>query len=104
MLKQRRERTVPATSTPAVRPSHRVVAATSEGEFVLLHTQSGRLFSANPVGARIWSSLDRHAGTAAIARAMSCEFGITEASAIDDVNRFVAELARHQLVNSGRTS
>ena len=71
---------------------------------VILHTGSGRLFSSNGTGARIWRGVERRLPLEAIAEEISGEYKIARTTAREHAARFLAELERHTLIQRRSTS
>ena len=65
---------------------------------VILHTGSGRLFTSNGTGARVWRGVERQLPLEAIAEEISGEYNIASATAREHAARFLAELERHTLI------
>ena len=71
---------------------------------VILHTGSGRLFTSNKTGARIWRGVERRLPLEAIAEELSGEYKIARNTACEHAARFLAELERHTLIQRGAVS
>lgn len=80
----------------AVNPE--VTASIHDTGIVIFHTGSGRLYSSNGPGARIWRGLDQQLPFHDIVDEISDEFQIPGSAAREHVFRFVAELERHTLI------
>ena len=78
-----------------------VTASVHDAGIVLFHTERGQLFSANIVGARIWSGLRRALPLDVIAAELSEFYAIPQATAREHTARFVHELADHHLIARG---
>jgi hypothetical protein len=78
--------------------STHVAASIQEEGLVLLHTQTGQIFTANAAGAHIWDGLERQWPLDRISDDMSRCFGITPSTATNDTAVFVARLAAFQLI------
>jgi len=72
-------------------------ASIHDGGLVVLHVSSGRIFTSNQTGARIWQSLEQQLPLDAITAALSRDYGIDGATAREDTARFLAELERNGL-------
>ena len=68
---------------------------------VILHVASGRIFTSNQTGARVWQYLEQQLPLQAIAAEISREYGIDQATAREDATRFLAELERNGLTERG---
>ena len=86
-----------------VRPAPHVTASVHEDGVVFLDTIGGRLFSANRLGAEVWRGIGRGLGVETIVTAIVDAYGIAYATARADSERFLAELARHGLVEESST-
>jgi PqqD family protein of HPr-rel-A system len=71
---------------------------------VLFHRETGVVFTANHVAARIWQSLAEGESLDAIAEALSRDYHIAAAVAAQDVAQFVRELAAHALIDGEAAS
>lgn len=65
---------------------------------IILHIPSGRIFSSNQTGARIWQSLKQQLPLGGISTELSSDYEIDPAAVLKDVARFVTELERHGLI------
>jgi hypothetical protein len=65
---------------------------------VILDLRSGRVFTSNPTGVRIWRCIERELPLNAIADEVSGEYRIDRATAYRDVAGFLNELERNQLI------
>jgi hypothetical protein len=73
-------------------------ASFHDGGIVILHTGSGRLFSSNPAGARIWRGIEQRLSLEAIADEISEEYQIARGAAREDTVRFLAALEQNTLI------
>jgi len=64
----------------------------------ILHAGSGRLFTSNQTGARIWRGLEQHLSLDAIAEKISTEYQIARTIAREQTIRFLSDLEQHALV------
>ena len=76
-------------------------ASIHEDGLVILHVPSGRIFTSNQTGARVWQCLERQLPLEAIAAEISRHYGIDRGSAREDAARFLAELERNGLTEQG---
>lgn len=83
-----------ATLTPA--PGVRV-SAHGDG-LVILHIPSGRIFSCNSTGSRIWKSLAGGSRPDTISGEISREFGLAPAVAEQHARTFIEKLEHQQLL------
>lgn len=81
-----------------VRVRDTVVARPLREEMVLLDLDSGIYYSLNPLGALIWSHLERGATPAAIIAAITAEYDVQPDVAAADLQAFLAELRARNLV------
>jgi hypothetical protein len=82
-------------------PGPHVKAAIDEFGIVLLDTHGGVLFTANRVGADIWTGLQQHLSDDGIATELSERYGVTPASALADTHAFVSQLGEARLIVRG---
>jgi len=85
-----------------VRISPLVRSSVSNDGLVLLDVKGGFVFTSNIVGARIWSLIEAHGETCAIARAIAGEFNVDLDRATRDVDAFVAALCARGIVSTER--
>ena len=78
--------------------------ATAMGEdgIVFLHAGTGKLFTANRVGARIWRGLAEQASLQSIAAGISRELGVPQRQVEEDATEFIAALEACGLVSRER--
>jgi hypothetical protein len=81
-----------------LRPAERVSAGFQDPAFVLFHQSTGVVFMSNHVGARIWERVTRGESVAAVAAALSDDYGLDAATIGRDVERFIDELLRTGLL------
>jgi hypothetical protein len=82
----------------AVKPAIHVRANVTADGLVLLDIESGSIFSANRVGARIWELLEAGQAEAAIAQRIAEEFDTPHRTVERDVQEFITALKARQLV------
>jgi hypothetical protein len=75
-----------------------VTSSVHEGGVVFFHSENGRLFSSNHTGAAIWNGIKEGLPVDAIARQISDENAIDFEIALTDVERFIDELSRRELI------
>ncbi|HTT21014.1 MAG TPA: PqqD family protein [Candidatus Sulfotelmatobacter sp.] len=73
-------------------------ASIHENGIVILHVGSGRVYTANTTGARIWRGVVQRQRLDAIADDINNEYQIGRSTACEHVATFLAELERHSLV------
>jgi hypothetical protein len=78
--------------------SSEAAASIHDDGIVILHTRTGRLFTANRIGARIWRCIEQKSSFEAIAEKISNEYQIALTTAREHTAHFLAELERHSLV------
>ncbi len=71
------------------------------GGLVIFHAPTGRIFTSNEVGARIWRGLEQKLPLKAIVAEIICDYGINRETAWKDLVRFLTELERSGLVERG---
>ena len=69
-------------------------------EFVIVHRDNGNVHQLNPVGACIWRNLAQYSDVVSLAEILVQEFEIDTDTAMRDVNGFVSELSRLQLIEA----
>jgi Coenzyme PQQ synthesis protein D (PqqD) len=79
-----------------------VVAQRASDTVVLLHLESGRYFSLEGTGDRIWQLCDGHRTVKEMVRALSDEFGVEPATVRDDMLALLGDLAAEGLVDDAR--
>jgi len=95
------ELTASQTSNCRIIVNSEVTASVHDDGLVILHTRSGRLFSANQTGARIWCCIERQIPPEAIADEIGSVYQIAPATAREHTTRFLAELERNNLIERG---
>jgi hypothetical protein len=78
--------------------SPQAVASIHDDGIVILHTPSGRIYTSNTAGARIWTAIERHLHLESIADEISAAYQITRTTAREHAQRFLSELERNSLV------
>jgi hypothetical protein len=78
-----------------------VAASIHDDGIVILHVPSGRIFTSNQTGARVWQYLEQQLPLQAIATEISREYEIDRVTAQEDTARFLAELERNGLTERG---
>jgi len=86
---------------PSIAPEVRATAMDGGG-MVFLHTGTGKLFTSNATGARIWQGLVEQAGLDSIAAGISSELGVPRRQAEEDAAEFVAMLEARGLISRER--
>lgn len=89
------------TCNGGIRLNPEATASIHEDGLVVLHVPSGRIFTSNHTGARVWQCLEQQLPLEAIAAKISHEYGIAGATAREDTERFLAELERNGLTERG---
>ncbi len=87
--------------TERIRLNLGAAASIHDDGLVVLHIPSGRIFTSNQTGARIWESLKQELPLEAIAAEISLDYGIDRATARNDAARFLADLERNGLAERG---
>lgn len=78
-----------------------VTRSIHDGGLVILHVPSGRMFTSNQAGARIWQCLEQRLPLEAIAAEISRHYGVDRGKAREDVACFLADLDRNGLAERG---
>lgn len=81
-----------------MRPASHVRADVSDDGLILMDIRSGQIFSANPIGARIWSGLERGQSLPAIVQGIIADTGVDAAVVERDAAAFVKTLEDRALV------
>jgi hypothetical protein len=71
-----------------------------DDEAVLLATDSGKYFSLNEVGTRMWSLLRLHGDVEEVCRTLLAEFDVPEERLRQDVVQFIGTLADRGLIKN----
>jgi len=82
-----------------MKPSAHVRSSINDDGVVLLDIATGRIFSANSIGARIWQGLEDGLSLSAIADRLAAETGADRAVVERDAADFVTTLRARALVN-----
>jgi hypothetical protein len=85
------------TFSETIRLNPGAAASVHEDGLVILHVPSGRIFTSNRTGARIWQCLEERLPLQGIAAEIARDFGIDRATALEDAARFLVELERNEL-------
>lgn len=80
-----------------------VAARVVDGEAIMIHLETGRYYSAEGVGAILWQLLDSGVPLGDIAARLTDRFGPSAQQSREDVERFVGELLREELLVSDET-
>ncbi len=75
-----------------------VVFQQVEGEAVILSTETGKYYGLDSVGTRIWDLIAQHGQVETVYRALLAEYDVTEERLLQDLFRFLGELASQGLV------
>jgi hypothetical protein len=76
-------------------------ASIHEDGLIILQIPSGRIFTSNRTGARIWHCLEQQVPLELIAAEIARDYRIDRATAREDVASFLAELERNGLTERG---
>ena len=71
-----------------------------DDEVIALESRSATYVSANPAGSLLWEALAGGATRRELVRLLITEFGIAEERAEADVDRFLAQLTQHDLLEA----
>lgn len=86
------------SETARLRCPASVAARVLDGEAVMIHLESGRYYSAEGLAAVLWQFLDSGVPLGEIVAEMTRHFALPPAQAREDVDRFVTELVREELL------
>jgi len=81
-----------------VKPSPHVRSNISDDGIILLDLRTGQIFSANPIGARIWAGLEEGLSMPAIVERIVGETGADRAVVEGDVREFLDTLTLRALI------
>ena len=81
----------------SIHPEVRTTPGDEDGS-VLINLQSGKVFSLNGVGARIWTMLEQGTSFDGVLDALSREYNLPSAELENDLDGFIDELARKDLL------
>jgi hypothetical protein len=81
----------------SIHPEVRTTPGDEDGS-VLINLQSGKVFSLNGVGAKVWTMLEQGAGFDGVLDALSREYNLPSAELKIDLDGFIRELARKDLL------
>jgi len=90
------------SDTERFRCPDNVAARVLEGEAIMVHLQSGRYFSAEGVAAILWHLLDSGVSFGDIVTRVAESCGLPPDQARAEVDRFIAELVREELLVTER--
>ena len=82
----------------ALVPSRTVKEVTNEEGAILLDVHHGRTFGLDPVGLKTWEMLKQGIPTAQIIKTLAAQCSMPEAQVHDDVNEFICELQKCNLL------
>ena len=81
----------------SIHPEVRTTPSDEDGS-VLINLQSGKVFSLNGVGAKVWTMLEQGATFDDVLDALSREYNLPSAELRNDLGGFIKELARKDLL------
>jgi coenzyme PQQ synthesis protein D (PqqD) len=81
----------------SIHPEVRTTPGDEDGS-VLINLQSGKVFSLNGVGARIWTMLEHGTSVDGVLDALSREYNLPSSEVESDLDDFIDELARKDLL------
>jgi len=81
----------------SIHPEVRTTPGDEDGS-VLINLQSGKVFSLNGVGAKIWTMLEEGAGFDGVLDALSREYNLPSTELRNDLDSFLNDLARKDLL------
>jgi hypothetical protein len=80
------------------RPSDDVVYQQLEGEVVLVHLRTNKIFALNPTAARFWELLVQGSARAEIEEQLAAEFSVDRNEVEREIDTLLAALAAEHLV------
>ena len=86
-------------SSALIQRSERQVSCPLRDEAAILNMATGMYYGLDAVGARIWQRIERPASFGEVSAALLSEYDVAPASAEQDLDRFVHELAAAGLVD-----
>ena len=81
----------------SIRPDVRTTPGDEDGS-VLINLRSGKVFSLNGVGAKVWAMIEHGAGFDGVLDALSREYNLPSAELKSDLDGFIKELSRKDLL------
>ena len=81
----------------SIHPEVRTTPGDEDGS-VLINLQSGKVFSLNGVGAKIWTMLEQGINFDGVLDALRGEYNLPSAELKNDLDGFIDELARRDLL------
>jgi hypothetical protein len=81
----------------SIHPEVRTTPGDEDGS-VLIQLQTGRVFSLNGTGARIWTMLESGASFDGVVEALNREYEVPSEELRNDLDSFINELARKNLL------
>ena len=67
-------------------------------EIALVHMQTKRIYTMNPVGLFIWNAIKDNKSAEQIASALTAEFSVTNEQAQTDLEHWLKDLKQHKLL------
>ena len=86
-----------------IHPEVRTTPGDEDGS-VLINLESGKVFSLNGVGARVWTMLQQQLTCDDVLDSLAVEFEVPREQLQDDLEAFLHELECHELVASDTTA
>lgn len=81
-----------------LRPSERVISEVLDGEVVLLHLDTGKYYSLNETGTRLWELIAEHGDLARARDVLLEEYDTDSDTLTRDVEQLVSELSQRGLL------
>ena len=82
----------------SIHPEVRTTPSDEDGS-VLINLQSGKVFSLNGVGAKVWTMIEQGADFDGVLDALSREYNVTPGELRNDLDSFINDLARKNLLD-----
>jgi hypothetical protein len=83
-----------------IHPEVRTTPGDEDGS-VLINLESGKVFSLNGVGARVWTMLQHQLTSEDVLDSLAVDYGVPREQLQDDLQAFLHELECHDLVEAG---
>jgi hypothetical protein len=81
----------------SIHPEVRTTPGDEDGS-VLINLQSGKVFSLNGVGAKVWTMLEEGTSFDGVLDALSREYSVPKAEVRNDLDDFIKDLAQKNLL------
>lgn len=92
---------LPLTATTLITRNPDLLASDMDGETVMMSIERGEYYGIGGVGTRVWELLAQPTSIEQLTRTICTEYEVDETSCRADLQRFVEELLRNELVMAG---